>query len=282
MLKLVSGFIFIAATAVASMSSAHAQDAGGLLKFEPDLTVKFDGGDPAATQTARRMYGKDFRLVEAKRIWLKDKDDGYEQMAVRLSTKAKCTDNCTYAILFYDDRQWLELWRGTVKELQLGPVGDNGLRGIYDGHRMWSWTGHGYWPNLSEYKFDYRPIEPAEQAAVDNALARPSGVKRDDTQYSVLDLPLKEGKGALVSIQSLYYCGQGACHVFVLDKDRKVISELGSIEAQAGLSPLRDQAGNPLIELVTLRGVAVYRYGDNTPFYEISEIKPVIAGRRRQ
>ncbi|QWK81262.1 hypothetical protein [Ochrobactrum sp. BTU1] len=252
------------------------------LQYQPDLTIKFDGSDPQATSVARKMYGHQFRYVEAKRLWLKEPDAGFEQMVLKLSTEKSCTDDCLYAVLFHDDKQWLELWRGKAKNLQFGPVGDNGLRGIYDGTRMWKWTGDEYWPQLAETKFDFRPIKPVEKAAVDKDLARKSDDRRSDTKYSVLDLPLNDGNGAIISISSLYYCGQTLCTVFVLDERAKILAKYGSMEGQAGASSLRDANNNPLVETVSFNGLNLYKIGSDTPAYEIAAQKPTIAGKKRK
>lgn len=270
------------ASTLVGLSDALARDELRYLKFQPEIKVNFDGSDSQATSTARKMYGKKFRLVDAKRVWLKEPDDGYEQMVVRLSTERTCTDNCTYAVLFYDDKQWLELWRGTAKEFELGPLGDNGMRGIYDGSRMWQWTGDEYWPGLAEYKFLYRDAKPEEKRAVDAALSAGTGEKRDDTTYSVLDLPLKNGTGAIVSIQSPYYCGQLNCPAFVLNEKSELVGNYDAIESQAGASPLRDKDANPLIETVTSKGLTVYQLGGLKPDFTIDAQTPIIAGRDRK
>ncbi|OYR17605.1 hypothetical protein [Brucella thiophenivorans] len=264
--------------------AANSQEQNNLsfLQYEPNLEISFDGTDPEATQIARKMYGKEFRHVDAKRMWLKDPDDGNEQLAVRLSKNKKCKDDCVYAVLFHDDDQWLELWRGKAKKLEFGPIGANGMRGIYDGSRMWVWTGDNYWPHLTEYKFDYQKISSEAKNTLDTALEKEFGEKRDDTQYFALPLALSSGAGSIVSMSSSFYCGQFDCPVFIIDANSNLLARYGSLESQAGASKIRDTNNNPLIETVTTEGIATYQIGEPDPKFIISPQSPIIAGKARK
>lgn len=252
------------------------------LRLELEGAVPFDGSDPQATAVARQMYGGMFRWVEASRIWLKAPDDGFEQMAVQLSKDRNCDQNCLYAVLFHDDRNWLELWRGRASALHLGPIGPEGLRGIHDGVRLWSWAGGAYRPGLREYRFDYRAMKPQERTSIETALAEMFAAGDAETRYAVLDFPVNDGVGAIVSVTSLTYCGQLVCPVFVLDKTAQIVGRFQSIEGQSGAALERDASGNPMIETLAVNGLVVYRIGDTMPVFTLSAQRPIIAGRERQ
>lgn len=252
------------------------------MRFAHQRALSFDGSDRQATAVARQMYGGMFRWVEARRIWLKAPDDGFEQMAVQLSNDRSCSQNCLYAVLFHDDHNWLELWRGRASGLHLGPIGPEGLRGIYDGVRLWSWAGGAYRPGLREHRFDYRAMKPQERTSIETALAGMFAAGDAETRYAVLDLPLNDGLGAIVSITSLTYCGQWVCPVFVLDKTARIVGRFQSIEGQSGAALERDASGNPMIETLSVNGLVVYRIGDTMPVFTISAQSPIIAGRERQ
>lgn len=279
-LGIISLALFLAIKAATTAASGG--DELRLWERAPEIALSFDGGDPQATAVARQIYGASFRWVVAQRIWLKAPDDGFEQMAAQLSADRDCSVNCLYAVLFYDDRNWLELWRGRATELQLGPVGPDGLRGIHDGVRLWRWMGGVYRPDLREYRFDYRAIKPQEKTSIETALKGAFGQSDPDARYQVLDLPLKSGTGALVSLSSLTFCGQSVCPVFVLDENAKILAHLQSMDGESGAALARDVHDNPLIETRSVRGVELYRIGDQQPVMEIRAQSPIIAGRQRQ
>lgn len=269
------------ASAMVTAAKAGGEDPQ-LLQPASGQSVSFDGGDPQATSVARQMYGSMFRWVEARRIWLKAPDDGYEQMVVQLSPDRACSQDCLYAVLYHDDPQWLELWRGRASALRLGPIGPEGLRSIDDGVRLWRWTGGAYWPGLHEDRFAYRAIKPQEQASIETALKGMLAGGDEETRYGVLDLPLNDGMGALVSVTSLDFCGQAGCPVFVLNKDAQIVGRFYAIEGQSGAALTRDVRGNPLIETRSVSGVVVYRIGEENPVLEITAQRPMIAGGQRQ
>ncbi|MGW6778768.1 hypothetical protein ACWF50_12085 [Brucella pseudogrignonensis] len=281
-----SSFRIMLAACYCASAAVTAAQAGGedpqLLQPASGQTLTFDGGDPQATAVARQMYGSIFRFVEARRIWLKAPDDGYEQMAVQLSQDKDCSRNCLYAVLYHDDPRWLEVWRGPAGALRLGPIGPEGLRSIDDGMRLWRWTGGAYWPALHEERFAYRAIRPQEKASIETGLKAMSGAGDDGIRYGVLDLPLKDGMGALVAVASLDFCGQAGCPVFVLDEDARILGRFHAIEGQAGASSTRDAQGNPMIETRSVSGVGVYRIGEDMPAFEIKAQRPILAGGQRQ
>lgn len=248
-------------------------------------TIEFEKPDFDATSTARRMYGKEYRMIEAQRVWLENPTTGFEQLAVRLSKDRNCSDNCILSALYYDDKQWLEVWRGKGKQLQLGKMGMSGMKDIYDGERMWNWAGEGYIPKPVPRNYQSRkPDETELRVATDTLKELFAKSYSADEPVDLLsyDVDIKDGKGTVISVSSIYYCGNSACPIIVLDENKQKLGTFYSLDSDFSISKKVDANGRHLIETPVPGGVDVFSIDSDSPTEELRQQTVSIAGRSRK
>ncbi len=247
-------------------------------------TINFEKQDSDATATARKMYGRDFRIVQAKRVWLEEPTDGYDQMVVLLGEARGCATGCFVSALYYDDKQWLEVWRVPGKSVGLGPVAATGMKPLYDGHRLWKWSGAAYMaqPVPQEQK-PRTPTENELKAATEALKERFQGGSEEPEAPNVeaVDVNLKNGDEVAIKVLSTYYCGNSACPVVFLDGKKQLIDVLEAWGPDFSVIDERDDNDRRLIEVATQDGIATYSLGDKNPRSVINAMKITIAGQKR-
>ena len=264
-----------------SSSAALAQDSDVATKY-----ITFDDLDPDATQVARKMYGRFYRMVEAERVWLEEPTDSYDQMVVRLGDNRKCDPNCGVVALYYSepDAMWLEVWRGLGDAVGIGEVGLDGIRSIHseDG-RVWKWFSTAYSPQVLGDVFEPRVASEEEKRAAYGVLnARstpPDGV--EPPEFSAFDVNLKNGGETIITARSIYYCGNGPCPLIVLDEDNEAIANFRTYGNDFALEPERDDEGYRLIELSIDDGIGVYSIGSGERVKTIDLMPVTEAGREK-
>ncbi|HET7413215.1 MAG TPA: hypothetical protein VFJ18_11215 [Pararhizobium sp.] len=247
-------------------------------------TVDFARPNGNATNVARQMYGSEFPSVLAERVWLTKKSDGYDQMLVRLGKDRDCTGGCFVAALYYDGKQWLEIWRRPGKSVGLGPVGPAGLKPLSDGHHIWRWYDKAYIEAVNSQAQHPRAPSGDELKATVKALNTefgPGPKLAAPADVSAVDIDLKDGNGSAMLVSSTYYCGNSACPVVILDGASHVLATLYSLGPDIATVPEKDKAGRHFVEVTVPGGVATWSVSDGR---QVSVTKPMeitIAGDRR-
>jgi len=247
-------------------------------------TINFEKQDSDATATARKMYGRDFRIVQAKRVWLEEPTDGYDQMVVLLGEARGCATGCFVSALYYDDKQWLEVWRVPGKSVGLGPVAATGMKPLYDGHRLWQWSGTAYMAQpVPQERKNRTPTEDELKAATEALKERFKGGSEPLEPSNVLaqDVNIKDGDETAILVRSNYYCGNSACPVIFLDGKKQLIDVLEAWGPDFSVIDERDDNNRHLIEVATQDGVVTYSLGDKNPRSVINAMKITIAGQKR-
>lgn len=247
-------------------------------------TIDFEKTDADATATARKMYGREFRVVQANRVWLEEPTDGYDQMVVRLGEARGCATGCYVAVLYYDDKQWLEVWRMPGKTVGLGAVGVTGMKPIFDGRRLWQWTGTAYMAQpVPQERKNRTPTEEELKAAAQALKERFKGGSEplEPLNVSAQDVNLKSGDEAAILISSIYYCGNSACPVVFLDGKKQVIDVVLAWGPDFSVIDERDGNDRRMVEVATRDGVATYSLGEKEPRSVIEPMKITIAGQKR-
>lgn len=273
----------IAAALLASTiaSAAFAQSAIDQIVTE---TIDFEKPDTDATATARKMYGRDYRVVQANRVWLEEPTDGYDQMVVRLGEARGCATGCFVAALYYDDKQWLEIWRMPGKTVGLGAVSATGMKPIFDGRRLWQWSGAAYMAQpIPQERKNRAPTEEELKAATEALKERFKGGSEPLEPANVLaqDVDLKTGDEAAILVRSTYYCGNAACPVVFLDGKKQVIDVVQAWGPDFSVIDERDDNNRRMVEVATQDGVATYSLGEKEPRSVIEPMKITIAGQKR-
>ncbi|TIO24863.1 MAG: hypothetical protein E5X96_08800, partial [Mesorhizobium sp.] len=132
-------------------------------------------------------------------------------MVVRLGEARGCATGCFVAALYYDDKQWLEIWR---------------MPGKTDGRRLWQWSGAAYMAQpIPQERKNRAPTEEELKAATEALKERFKGGSEPLEPANVLaqDVDLKTGDEAAILVRSTYYCGNAACPVVFLDGKKQVI-----------------------------------------------------------
>ncbi|WP_085043992.1 hypothetical protein [Ensifer aridi] len=247
-------------------------------------TIDFEKSDADATATARKMYGREFRVVQANRVWLEEPTDGYDQIVVRLGEARGCATGCYVAALYYDDKQWLEVWRMPGKTVGLGAVGVTGMKPIFDGRRLWQWSGTAYMAQpVPQERKNRTPTEEELKAATRVLKERFKGGSEplEPSNVSAQDLNLKSGDEAAILISSTYYCGNSACPVVFLDGKKQVIDVVLAWGPDFSVIDERDENDRRMVEVATRDGVATYSLGEKEPRSVIEPMKITIAGQKR-
>lgn len=247
-------------------------------------TIDFEKPDADATATARKMYGREYRIVQANRVWLEEKTEGYDQIVVRLGEARGCATGCFVSALYYDDKQWLEVWRMPGKTVGLGPVGVTGMKPIYDGRRLWQWSGTAYMAQpIPQEQKGRTPTEAELKAATEALKERYKGGSDPlvPSNVDAVDIKLKAGDEVAIRVSSTYYCGNAACPVVFLDGKKQVIDVLLAWGPDFSVIDERDENDRRLIEVATRDGVATYSLGEQEPRSVIEAMKITIAGQKR-
>ncbi|TXH84908.1 MAG: hypothetical protein E6Q77_01515 [Rhizobium sp.] len=247
-------------------------------------TIDFKTPDSAATSTARQMYGKEFRTVAAQRVWLEDPDDDYEQLVVMMGAERNCATGCFVAALYYDETQWLEVWRRPGKSVGLGPVGLTGMKPIYDGFRLWKWSGTNYLAQpLTQERKPRQPTEAELATATDalNKQFRGGSEPLDPATVDAIDVNIQKGREVALLISSTYYCGNSACPIVFLDDQGKWIGTLKALGPDFAVTSDKDENGRRLIEVSVAGGIETYSLGDDQPRSSLGPMKITIAGSKR-
>lgn len=247
-------------------------------------TIDFSKQEPEATATARKMFGRDFRVVQANRVWLEEPTDGFDQLVVLLGEARGCATGCFVSALYYDDKQWLEVWRVPGKTVGLGAVSPTGMKPLYDGKRLWKWSGAAYMAQPIPQDQKQRTPTEEELKAVTAALKeRYKGGSEElaapDT--SAIDVNLKDGNEVAIAVSSNYYCGNSACPVVFLDGKKQLIDVLEAWGPDFSVTDERDDNGRHLVEVATQGGVATYSLGNKEPRSIIEPMKITVAGQKR-
>jgi hypothetical protein len=240
---------FISAALVASIAGAPLP-----VNAQEDVAteiVTFEAIDSDATQVARRMYGRYYPVVQARRVWLEEPTDGYDQMVVRLGENRRCDPECMVVVLYYSepDSMWLEVWRGKGDEIGIGEIGMSGIRSLHaDDGRIWKWQGANYAPTTLGEKPEERTASETEKRATFAALKEefleiPTDIEPPD--YSAYDAPLKDGDETIVYVNSIYFCGNTACPLVILDGEKRPLSLLYAYDWDFAIRPERDEEGYP-------------------------------------
>ncbi|MFE0236674.1 hypothetical protein ACFW0F_22280 [Brucella anthropi] len=247
-------------------------------------TIDFSKQEPDATATARKMYGRDYRVVQANRVWLEEPTDDYDQMVVLLGEARGCATGCFVSALYYDDKQWLEVWRVPGKTVGLGAISATGMKPLYDGKRLWKWSGAAYMAQpIPQDQQERTPTEDELKAATEALKERFQGGSDELVPPNVasIDVDLKDGNEVAIIVTSDYYCGNSACPVVFLDGDKKLIDILEAWGPDFAVSDQRDDNDRHLIEVATQNGVATYSLGDREPRSIIPPMKITVAGQKR-
>ena len=260
--------------------------------------ISFKHIDSKATEVARKMYGRFYPFVEAERVWLEEPSEGYDQMIVRLGPNRRCKPHCMIVALYYsrDDAMWLEVWRGRGNHIGIGEIGIDGIRSIHDaGGRIWNWSSGNYRPSTLGKRPKPRPATEQEKKAVLSVLISACSSKtlecskgdgkmpdgEEPPEYSAYDIPLKEGGETFIAVGSIYFCGNSACPLLLLDKDNHLISHLYAYAGDFAIKPERGKNNIPLVELFVADGIAVHDIGSDRQV-DLIEAQPVRkAGRRK-
>ncbi|MBK0024396.1 hypothetical protein IAE29_22780 [Ochrobactrum sp. S46] len=247
-------------------------------------TIDFSKQEPEPTATARKMFGRDFRVVQANRVWLEEPTDGFDQMVVLLGEARGCATGCFVSALYYDDKQWLEVWRVPGKTVGLGAVSPTGMKPLYDGKRLWKWSGAAYMAQpIPQEQKQRTPTEEELKAATEALKARYKGGSEElgAPTASAIDVNLKAGDEVAIAISSTYYCGNSACPVVFLDGKKRLIDVLEAWGPDFSVTDERDENDRHLIEVATHDGVATYSLGKKEPQSVIEPMKITVAGQKR-
>jgi hypothetical protein len=272
----------IAIVGLLTLLPAHAEE--GLMQNVPTETVDFDKPDMNATDVARKMYGREFRSVAARRVWLEDPTDGYDQLLVRLGKERNCTAGCVVAALYYDNKQWLEVWRQPANTVGLGPVDESGMKPIFDGQRLWRWSGKAYLAQPIVQTRASRVLTEGELKTTIAALGQEFKEVRQSLEPAdvlAVDIDLKDGNEAAMLVSSQYYCGNSACPIVFLDGSKVPLGVLYAFGPDFAVTDARDGHNRRLVEVSVAGGVATYSIGEREPRSRIGPMAITIAGTKR-
>jgi hypothetical protein len=247
-------------------------------------TIDFKSPDSQATTIARQMYGREFRTVAAQRVWLEEPDKDFEQLAVLLGEDRNCATGCFIATLYYDETQWLEVWRRPGKTIGLGPVGVTGMKPLFDGTRLWKWSGTNYLAQPIHQDVTPRPPTEAElRTATDAIKAKYRGgiEPLEPATVSAVDINIKTGKEVALLLTSPYYCGNSSCPIIFLDDEGKSIGVLRALGPDFAITRDYDANGRRLVEVSVYGGIETYSLGEAEPRSKIGPMEISVAGTKR-
>ncbi|MGA1834244.1 hypothetical protein [Rhizobium wenxiniae] len=247
-------------------------------------TIDFKTPDSQATTTARQMYGREFRTVAAQRVWLEEPDKDFEQLAVLLGKERNCASGCFIATLYYDETQWLEVWRRPGKAIGLGPVGLTGMKPLFDGTRLWKWSGTNYLAQPLHQEIKPRPPSEAELQTATEAIKAEyrGGIEPlEPATVSAVDVNVKTGKEVALLLTSTYYCGNSTCPIIFLDEAGKSIGLLRALGPDFAITRDYDANGRRLVEVSVYGGVETYSLGESKPRSKIGPMDISVAGTKR-
>lgn len=100
----------------------------------------------------------------------------------------------------------------------------------------------------------------------------PDGV--EPPEYSAYDIPLKEGGETVIAVSSIYFCGNSACPLLLLDKDNHLIAHLYAYEGDFAIKAERGKNNIPFVELFAADGIAIHDIGSDRQI-DLIEAQPI-------